>query len=132
MPVSHSLAPRAWSLHGSFPAACLSDSLLFSSRSCLRPQLSQHFSASPKSRSMQYVSCQAAFGKHSSLSAMEHPEQSSLSPRVTLHPAATLINSAQTSVYGNQKRNVCEKTAQLSHKCPPSDPMSLDRVLHCY
>lgn len=132
MPVSHSLAPRAWSLHGSFPAACLSDSLLFSSRSCLRPQLSQHFSASPKSRSMQYVSCQAAFGKHSSLSAMEHPEHSSLSPRVTLHPAATLINSAQTSVYGNQKRNVCEKTAQLSHKCPPSDPMSLDRVLHCY
>lgn len=95
--------PGLQSLHSSFPAAHLSRSLLLSSRSCL--QLSQHSCASPESRSMQCVICQAAFGKHSSLPATEHPQHSSLSPPVTLHPAATLRNSTQTSGRGNHKRN---------------------------
>lgn len=122
--------PGPQSLHRSFPAAHLSHSLLLSSRSCPRTQLSQHLCASPESRSMQHVICQAAFGKHSSLSATEHPEQSSLSP--WCHPSPSChLHTFNTNKCLWKSKEKCELKNCSAEPAPPISIPVLALVYCC-
>lgn len=92
VPISHSPAPRGLlSLSSGFRAACLSNSLPFSSRS--HEETYGHASSDtsallPKVGQCSMSSARLFLGRHAPCSGMARMERAGFIPDVTLHPAA--------------------------------------------